>query len=73
MSTQSRTEDIRRFDARGVRLDAGGPARTQPPARTSEALDRAELPLGVWRRRARAQSNVITLRIPSWASSSSKP
>ena len=74
MSTQSRTEDIRRFDARGVHLDAGGSAPTQPPARTSEALlDQAELPLGVWRRRACTQSNVITLRIPSWASSSSKP
>jgi hypothetical protein len=73
MSTQRGTEDIRRFDARGVALDGSRRAPAQPSAPATEALDRAELPLGAWRRRARAQSNVITLRIPSWASSSSKP
>ena len=73
MSTQRTIEDIRRFDARGVAFGVRGPARVEPPAQRPEALDGAELPLGAWRRRARAQSNVITLRIPSWASSSSKP
>ncbi len=73
MPTQRRSEDIRRFDARGVPLDGSRPASAQPSVHTPGALDRAELPLGAWRRRARAQSNVITLRIPSWASSSSKP
>ncbi len=72
MSMQRTTEDIRRFDARGVAFGVRGPARLEPAAQPA-ALDGAELPLGAWRRRARAQSNVITLRIPSWASSSSKP
>jgi hypothetical protein len=72
MSTHRETGDIRRFDARGVAFAGARPAQ-RPAAHTPAALDHAELPLGVWRRRARAQSNVITLRIPSWASSSSKP
>ena len=71
MSEPRNTESMRRFDSRGEAL-----AGTRP---SGAALRRpvdpahAELPLGAWRRRARAQSNVITLRIPSWASSSSKP
>lgn len=73
MPTQREIEDVRRFDARGVALDAVRPAPAQHPVRASDVPERAELPLASWRRRARAQSNVITLRIPSWASSSSKP
>ena len=61
---------IRSYDARGEALSHA--PTTAPEPRLSIARDRAELPLAAWRR-ARAQSNVITLRIPSWASSSSKP
>ena len=62
---------IRSYDARGEGLSQ---ARTTAAERRSfVARERAELPLGPWRRRERPQSNVITLRMPSWASSSSKP
>jgi hypothetical protein len=64
------TDVVRRFDWRGeafpeirVRSDAGWLYRP----------DHVELPLAAWRRRAQPQPNVITLRIPSWASSNSKP
>jgi hypothetical protein len=73
MATCRGTENIRRFDTRGVALAGTPPASAQPPVRSHEGHDAAELPLGAWRRRARPQANVITLRIPSWASSSSKP
>jgi hypothetical protein len=65
------TEIIRRFDSRGEAL--AGTRSSGGPLRLPVGPARAELPLGAWRRRAPAQSNVITLRIPSWASSSSKP
>jgi hypothetical protein len=65
------TEIIRRFDSRGEAL-AGTRSVGESP-RLPLGPARAELPLGAWRRREPAQSNVITLRIPSWASSSSKP
>ena len=64
------TTIARRFDSRGESLAATSPAAA--PARPAGPA-RVELPLGAWRRRAQPQSNVITLRIPSWASSNSKP
>jgi hypothetical protein len=70
MSEPRDTENMRRFDSRGEAL---GGTRPSVPVRAPVGPARAELPLGAWRRRAHAQSNVITLRIPSWASSSSKP
>jgi hypothetical protein len=64
------TTIARRLDARGEALASAdakhAPARAVEPAQV-------ELPLAAWRRRSTAQSNVITLRIPSWASSSSNP
>jgi hypothetical protein len=71
MSERRDTTIMRRFDPRGEALAGTRPRGT--PARLPVGPPRAELPLGAWRRRARPQSNVITLRIPSWASSSSKP
>jgi hypothetical protein len=71
MSEPRDTQIMRRFDSRGEAL-----ARTdavRPPMRPPLGPARAELPLAAWRRRSVPQSNVITLRIPSWASSSSKP
>ena len=65
------TTIVRRFDSRGETL-AGGDA-LRPPTRLPGGPAQAELPLALWRRRSQPQSNVITLRIPSWASSSSKP
>jgi hypothetical protein len=73
MPTHREIENIRRFDARGVALAGTSPAHGRQTVRSDDGYDRVELPLGAWRRRARPQSNVITLRIPSWASSSSKP
>jgi len=64
------TTVVRRFDSRGEAL-AGADA-AQAPARAAEPAQ-VELPLALWRRRSPAQANVITLRIPSCASSSSKP
>ena len=64
------TTVVRRFDSRGEAL-AGADA-AQAPAHAAEPAQ-VELPLAAWRRRSTAQSNVITLRIPSWASSSSNP
>ena len=69
--SEPRTQLVRFFDSRGETLP-GVDSSGAPPRRTAEP-PRAELPLGAWRRRAPAQSNVITLRMPSWASSSSKP
>ena len=66
----SSTSSIRMFDWRGEQVGRT-PSRTATHQVTEP--DRVELPLALWRRRPRAQSNVITLRIPSWASSSSKP
>jgi hypothetical protein len=71
MSEPGDTEIMRRFDSRGEALAGTRPSGVAQRRPLGPA--RAELPLGAWRRRARAQSNVITLRIPSWASSSSKP
>jgi hypothetical protein len=71
MSTHRGLEDVRRFDIRGVALAGTPPAPARRSARVPDGL--VELPLGAWRRRERSQSNVITLRIPSWASSSSNP
>jgi hypothetical protein len=65
------TEIIRRFDSRGEAV--AGARSSERAERRPTGPDRAELPLGLWRRRARPQSNVITLRMPSWASSRSKP
>ena len=62
---------MRRFDSRGEALAGTHPSGG--PLRRPVGPARAELPLGAWRRPTPAQSNVITLRIPSWASSSSKP
>ena len=65
------TTIVRRFDSRG---EAFATTRAmQPSLRPPLGPARAELPLALWRRRPPAQSNVITLRIPSWASSSWKP
>jgi hypothetical protein len=71
MSEPRDTQIMRRFDSRGEALAGTRPSGV--PARNAVGPARAELPLGPWRRRARPQSNVITLRIPSWASNSSKP
>ncbi len=71
MSKPRDTETIRRFDSRGEALAAV--RRSGPPVATTSGTDRVELPLAAWRRRALPQPNVITLRIPSWASISSKP
>jgi hypothetical protein len=71
MSEPRSTEIIRRFDSRGETLAGSRPSGES--LRLPLGAARAELPLGAWRRRAPAQSNVITLRIPSWASSNSKP
>jgi hypothetical protein len=71
MSDQRDNGPVRRFDSRGEAL-AGIRSSGESP-RLPLGPARAELPLAAWRRRAPAQSNVITLRIPSWASSSSKP
>ena len=65
------TTTVRRFDSRGEAL--AGADSVRPPMRLPVGPARAELPLAAWRRRSLPQSNVITLRIPSWASSSSKP
>jgi hypothetical protein len=73
MTTYRGAEDIRRFDTRGAALTGAHPTSAPRLERTVDGGDRVDLPLGAWRRRARPQSNVITLRIPSWASSSSKP
>ncbi len=70
--TATRTPDLSRlFDSRGEPV--GGSRAPAAAARLLDGPDRVELPLAAWRRRARPQANVITLRIPSWASSSSKP
>ena len=71
MSDPRDNDQVRRFDSRGEALAGirSGAEAPRPPVGPA----RAELPLGAWRRRAPAQENVITLRIPSWASSSSKP
>ena len=71
MTQRRDTELVRRFDSRGETL--AGTRSSGGSLRRPLGAARAELPLGAWRRRAGAQSNVITLRIPSWASSSSKP
>ena len=71
MSEPRSTEIIRRFDSRGEAV--AGTHRSEPAERRPVGPARAELPLGPWRRRERPQANVITLRIPSWASNSSKP
>ena len=71
MSEPRRSEIIRRFDSRGEAVTGTRSSGEVPRLPLGPA--RAELPLAAWRRRAPAQSNVITLRIPSWASSSSKP
>jgi hypothetical protein len=71
MSEPRSTEIIRRFDARGEAV--AGTRSGEGQERLPVGPERAELPLGPWRRRERPQSNVITLRMPSWASSSSKP
>jgi hypothetical protein len=71
MSEPRSTELIRRFDSRGEAV-AGTHASALSERRPAGPA-RAELPPGLWRRRERPQANVITLRIPSWASSSSKP
>ena len=71
MSEPRDTDTMRRFDSRGEAL--GGSPPNGEPSRRPVGPAHAELPLGAWRRRAHAQSNVIRLRIPSWASSSSKP
>ena len=70
MSGPRDSDHVRRFDSRGEAL--GGTRSSGEPLRLPVGPARAELPLGAWRRRP-AQSNVITLRIPSWASSNSKP
>jgi hypothetical protein len=71
MSEPRTPVSMRRFDARGETLAGVRPVAV--PVRATAGPARAELPLAPWRRRALPQSNVITLRIPSWASSSSKP
>ena len=71
MSGPRDNDHVRRFDSRGEAL-AGIRSGGEPP-RLPVGPAHAELPLGAWRRRAPAQANVITLRIPSWASSNSKP
>jgi hypothetical protein len=71
MSEPRSTEIIRRFDARGEAV--AGTRSGEGQERLPVGPERAELPLGPLRRRERPQSNVITLRMPSWASSSSKP
>ena len=71
MSGPRDSDHVRRFDSRGEAL--AGIRSSGEPLRLPVGPARAELPLGAWRRRAPAQANVITLRIPSWASSSSKP
>ena len=71
MSEPQTTETMRRFDSRGEALIVTRAGEL--PQRRPVGPARAELPLGLWRRRERPQSNVITLRMPSWASSSSKP
>ena len=68
--TGRETTIIRRFDSRGETLESTDAVHV--PARAVDP-DQVELPLAAWRRRSPRQSNVITLRIPSWASSSSKP
>ena len=65
------TTIVRRFDSRGEAL--AGTHAVRPPLRLPVGPARAELPLAAWRRGSLPQPNVITLRIPSWASSSSKP
>ena len=64
-------DTIRQFDSRGETFARAG--RASVSLERLAGPDRVELPLAAWRRMARPQSNVITLRIPSWASSSSKP
>jgi hypothetical protein len=71
MTEPHSTEILRRFDARGEAV--AGTRSGEGQERLPLGPDRAELPPGPWRRRERPQSNVITLRMPSWASSSSKP
>jgi hypothetical protein len=71
MSEPRSRELIRRFDSRGEAVTGTRSSGESPRLPLGPA--RAELPLAAWRRRVPAQSNVITLRIPSWASSSSKP
>jgi hypothetical protein len=61
--------EIRRFDSRGEPLSGIHPGRTS--VRHGAEPERVELPLPLWRR-ARPQANVIALRIPAWAPSSSK-
>jgi hypothetical protein len=73
MATYRGAVDIRRFDTRGAALISTHPTSAPRRDRAVDGGDRVDLPLGAWRRRAQPQSNVITLRIPSWASSSSKP
>ncbi len=69
--TAPRITDLSRlFDPRGEPV---GRSRAPTAARLLDGPERVELPLAAWRRRSRPQANVITLRIPSWASSSSKP
>lgn len=65
----SRGTEIRRFDSRGEPLPR---LRPRTEVRREDGPERVELPLPLWRR-ARPQANVIALRIPSWAHSSSKP
>ena len=71
MSEPRDTEIMRRFDSRGEAIAGTRPSGV--PLRRPLGPARAELPLAAWRRRSVPQPNVITLRIPSWASSSSKP
>ena len=71
MSEPRSSESIRRFDSRGEAV--GSISVSDRSERRPVGPARAELPLGPWRRRERPQENVITLRMPSWASSSSKP
>ena len=65
------TRIARRFDSRGESL--AGTDAVRPRLHPTAGPARAELPLAPWRRRSAPQSNVITLRIPSWAPSTSKP
>ena len=73
MATYRGAQDIRRFDARGAPLTGIRPSPAGRLDRTVDGDAQVDLPLGAWQRRARPQANVITLRIPSWSSSSSKP
>jgi hypothetical protein len=65
-----RIDPIRRFDARGEPLVA---TRVAAPASRLDDPDRVELPLPLWRRRVRPESNVIVLRTPSWVPGTAKP